>query len=227
MTSTHDKFQGIKKSNNKINYYQKCLDELTLINGKKTLLLHACCAPCASFPLEFLIDKFDITIFYNNSNIYPKSEYDIRLNELIKYVDCFNQENNQNVKLIITEYQNEQYTAKLEPLKNDQEGLGRCMMCYGLRMNEAYHYANDHQFDYFTTVMTISRQKDSQKINHIGHQLQNKYPNTKYLYSDFKKKKGIDRRNEIVKEKNLYNQLYCGCIFSYQKYTKKISQNKG
>ena len=84
-------------------------------------------------------------------------------------------------------------------------------------MNEAYAYASEHAFDYFTTVMTISRQKNSQILNDVGRKLSVKYPNVKYFYSDFKKKRGIDRGLELSRENNLYRQDYCGCKFSYEK----------
>lgn len=198
----------------KINYYQKCIDEMEGFEGKKNLLLHACCAPCISFPLEFLIKKFNITIYYNNSNIYPENEYIKRLEELRYYVDEFNKQYQCDIPILAPDYDNVAYTKKLEPLKDEKEGGKRCFHCYAMRMDEAYNYATKHNFDYFTTVMTISRQKDSQKLNQIGANLEKKYSKVKYLYSDFKKNKGIDRRNELVKEKNLYAQHYCGCIYS-------------
>ena len=89
-------------------------------------------------------------------------------------------------------------------------------MCYERRMNEAYAYAQNEQYDYFTTVMTISRQKDAIKLNEIGAKLQERYSNTKYLFSNFKKNQGMDRGVEISKEHNMYKQDYCGCIFSLQ-----------
>ena len=82
-------------------------------------------------------------------------------------------------------------------------------------MNEAYKYASENNFDYFTTVMTISRQKKWIVLNNIGIELSKLYPNTKYFISDFKKNKGIDKGLEIAKEHNMYRQDYCGCIYSY------------
>ena len=111
----------------------------------------------------------------------------------------------------------EAYTEKIAVLKDEPEGGSRCVMCYTLRMNEAYAYASEHAFDYFTTVMTISRQKNSQILNDVGRKLSVKYPNVKYFYSDFKKKRGIDRGLELSRENNLYRQDYCGCKFSYEK----------
>ncbi len=204
----------------KINYYQQSVDELEAIKRdqlRPKLLLHACCAPCSAFPLEFLCPYFDITIYYNNSNIYPEYEYTRRLHELRQYLDTWREKTGYEVKLIVPPYRGEAYTEKIGVLKDEPEGGSRCVMCYTLRMNEAYAYASAHAFDYFTTVMTISRQKNSQILNDVGRKLSAKYPNVKYFYSDFKKKRGIDRGLELSRENNLYRQDYCGCKFSYEK----------
>lgn len=208
------------------NYYQFSqieIDKIKRENIRPSLALHACCGPCSTFPLEFLTPIFDVTILYCNSNIYPEQEYQRRLNELKRYVELFNDRYHQNVKLIEFEYDNSSYNQKLEPLKDLKEGQERCFLCYSLRMNQAYKYADDNHFDYFTTVMTISRQKDSQILNQIGQTLSKKYQ-TKYFYSDFKKKKGIDRSWEIRKEYDMYVQEYCGCIYSYNAYLDKINK---
>lgn len=209
------------------NYYQLSqieIDKIKRENKRPSLALHACCAPCSTFPLEFLTPIFDVTILYPNPNIYPESEYLKRLNELKKYLDIFNLEHQQNVKLIEFDYDNDRYNKIFEPYKEQNEGQERCFMCYSLRMDIAFRYADEHNFDYFTTVMTISRQKNSQILNQIGLKLSNKYK-TKYFASDFKKKKGIDRGLELRKKYNLYNQEYCGCKISYEKYLKKSNEN--
>ena len=74
----------MNKNNNtngmqKINY-QKLLDKITDRigmecaegNNRPSLFLHACCAPCSSYVLEYLVKYFKITIFYYNPNIPPK-----------------------------------------------------------------------------------------------------------------------------------------------------------
>ena len=208
---------------NKINYYKQSVEELNkLPKGKKpTLLLHACCGPCSTFPLTFLCPYFDVTIFFNNSNIYPSSEYYRRLNELKKFLEYFKKDYGYKVKVIETEYNNEQYNIDLEQYKELPEGQIRCFICYEKRMDEAFNYANENGFDYFTTVMTISRQKDSQKLNEIGAKLQKKYAKTQYFHSDFKKNKGIDMAREMRIHYILYQQLYCGCKYTYQKGLEK------
>ncbi len=183
---------------------------------KPRLLMHSCCGPCNAFPIELLAPVFELTLFFNNSNIYPNEEYVRRLGELETYVAWYNENNHDHIRILQTPYDNVEYTRFLSVRKDDKEGQERCFMCYERRMNEAYAYAQNEQYDYFTTVMTISRQKDAIKLNEIGAKLQERYSNTKYLFSNFKKNQGMDRGVEISKEHNMYKQDYCGCIFSLQ-----------
>lgn len=202
----------------KVNYYLKSLEEIKKISSDKkpTLLLHACCGPCSCFPIVFLCPHFDVTIYYNNSNIYPREEYQRRLEELKKLLTYIQKDYGYFVNLIVPSYDNEEYTNRvLEPLKEYPEGSLRCFACYEERMSNAYDYAEQHNFDYFTTVMSISRQKSSQKMNEIGAKLEANHSHTKYFYSDFKKNKGIDEGREMKNHYGLYSQTYCGCIYSY------------
>ena len=205
-----------RKSSNKINYYRESLKEVEKIqlNGNKPkLLLHVCCGPCAGWPLEFLHKTFSITLYYNNSNIWPEAEYKRRRDELLRLIKDAGYD---DIDVIIPPYDNITYTNNyLSSRKDDPEGWKRCFGCYRVRMKEAFQYASDNHFDYFTTVMTISRQKDSQILNKIGLELQEEFPTVRYFVSDFKKGGGQARRDEIVEEYNLYHQDYCGCVYSY------------
>ena len=204
----------------KINYYLKSREILSNLGdfpAKPKLLLHACCGPCSAFPLLDLCPHFDVTIFFNNSNIYPSNEYQRRLDELKKFLGYFERDYGFKVNLIVTEYDNEKYNVDLEPYAELPEGQIRCFICYEKRMDEAYKFASKNGYDFFTTVMTISRQKNSQILNQIGEKLSVKYPNVKYFFSDFKKNKGIDVGREMRIKYDLYNQLYCGCKYTYAK----------
>lgn len=213
----------------KINYYLKGEEILAKIQEreeKPTLLLHACCGPCSTFPLVYLCPHFDVTIYFNNSNIYPREEYLRRLNELKKFLTLFERDYHHHVSLIVTQYDNDKYNLDLEPYKDLPEGSTRCFICYKKRMDEAMSYASAHNFDYFTTVMSISRQKNSQVLNKIGEEISKKYPNVKYFYSDFKKNKGIDTAREMRIKYELYQQLYCGCKYTYSKGLEKEKERK-
>ena len=75
---------------------EKELQNLVKSSKKPTLLLHACCGPCFTIPYEIIKGHFDITIIFNNSNIYPKEEHDRRLEEFKRYI----REINADVKFV-------------------------------------------------------------------------------------------------------------------------------
>lgn len=71
----------------KINYQletDKAIERLCADGRRERLLLHACCAPCSSYVLEYLTKYFDITVFFSNQNITDGAEYKKRLGELYK-----------------------------------------------------------------------------------------------------------------------------------------------
>lgn len=203
---------------NKINFYDQSLKQIeSLGNQRPKILVHACCGPCATFPLVFLSKAFEVTILFNNSNIYPKEEHDRRYDELLRLVKELNDEEHLDIKVLSKPYDNDAYNQDLEPFADEPEGKHRCRICYAKRMNEAYRFASENGFLWFTTVMTISRQKDSQLLNQIGAALQHRYPNTHYFFSDFKKNRGIDIARDMRLQHHLYQQLYCGCKYTYAK----------
>lgn len=209
-----------RKSSNKRNFYKESLKEIECFKKEHpdrspSIVLHVCCIVCACWPIDFLKENgFDVTIMYNNSNIWPKEEHDHRLNELKRYLK---ERWHDEIPLIVEPYDYDTYASTiLKNRSNDPEGWESCFGCYAERMNHAFAYANTNHFDYFTTVMTFSRQKDSQKINEIGLNLQKQYDHTKYFVSDFKKANGALKSEKICDDYCLYRQDYCGCETSYK-----------
>jgi predicted adenine nucleotide alpha hydrolase (AANH) superfamily ATPase len=190
------------------------IEEISKLETKPTMVLHSCCGPCNTYPMEYLSEYFDLTLFFNNSNIYPEEEYTRRFDELVKYVEWFKNENNVKIDIIRPKYDNDRFYNLLKHRADDREGGIRCMMCYAIRMKEAMQYASENNFDYMSTVMTISPHKDSEVLNVIGGRLEKAYPNVSYFYSNFKKKEGYKKSVEISKKHNMYRQTYCGCQFS-------------
>lgn len=210
--------------------YQKKLDEIlediTKKNITPKLLLHACCAPCSSYVIEYLSKYFSITIYYYNPNIYPENEYQRRINELKKFINNYKTIN--KVTFIEEEYNQKDYYNSIKGLEKLGERSERCYNCYKLRMEKACEFAKNNNYDYFTTTLSISPYKDSNWINEIGEYLENKY-NIKYLYSDFKKKNGYKKSLELSKEYGLYRQDYCGCVYSKEEreiLESKVEQNQ-
>lgn len=197
-----------------MNYQLKCEEILLEIEKRRdipSLLLHACCAPCSSYVLEYLSNYFKITILYYNPNIYPDTEYLRRLEELKTFLSKINYKN--PVSLVETDYITQEYYNAVSGMEELGERSKRCYNCYQFRMEEACKYAKDHGFDYFTTTLSISPYKNSEWVNEIGSNLEKQY-NISYLYADFKKKNGYKRSIELSKQYELYRQDYCGCKFS-------------
>lgn len=208
----------------RINYQLKTDEIIKSLDGKTPkLLLHACCGPCSSYVLEYLSNYFEITILYYNPNIYPEDEYNRRLNELITFVSKITYKN--KVKVISDKYIQKEYYSAVKGLETLGEKSKRCYECYKLRMERTAKYAKENGYDYFTTTLSISPYKVSDWINEIGENLEKEY-NIKYLYSDFKKKNGYKRSQELSREFGMYRQNYCGCSFSL-KEREIILKNKG
>lgn len=207
----------------KINYQKKLdkiLETFSQSDSKPSLLLHACCGPCSSYVLEYLMNYFDITIYYYNPNIHPEAEYIRRLNELKTFLPKFDKD--KLTCLYEENYDPEEFFKAVNTeidteLKTEGEKGERCRRCYKFRMEKAYDYAVKKNFDWFTTTLSISPFKDAEKINIIGKELESRNSTgTKFLTSDFKKKGGFKRSLELSEEYGLYRQDYCGCIFSKQ-----------
>ena len=199
---------------NQINY-QKELDKtitgLVAQGCVPTLLLHACCAPCSSYVLEYLSEYFRITVLYYNPNISPRAEYDTRAEELKRLIGEMTFK--YPVNLIVGEYEPEIFYQMAKGMEELPEGGERCFHCYEQRLSYTAKLAKEQGFDYFTTTLSISPLKNAAKLNEIGLTLE-KECGVPYLVSDFKKRNGYKRSVELSAEHNLYRQNYCGCIFS-------------
>ena len=120
---------------NKINY-QKILDGIIEENSQKgivpRLLLHACCAPCSSYCLEYLSNFFEIIIYYYNPNISLREEYEYRLSEEKKLISLMEFKN--HVTIVDGEYNPNDFYSVVKGLENEPEGGIRCEKCFRLRL---------------------------------------------------------------------------------------------
>ncbi len=190
-----------------VNSYKELKVFLKSLTERPKLLLHSCCAPCSTHVIMLLKKYFDITVFYSNDNIYPKEEFVKRLNEEIKFCQ------GQAINVLFTEYNEEDYLAAIKGYETLGEKSLRCYECYKFRLEKTVKKAKELGFDYFTTTLSISPHKNSEWINAIGRELENKF-NINFLYSDFKKEEGYKNSVKLAKDYNLYRQDYCGCRYS-------------
>ena len=194
-----------------MNYDLLMEEQIKNMNEGSTLLMHACCAPCSSACLERLGNYFDISILYYNPNITDKDEYLKRVEEIKKFISGF--KTKYPIKLIEGRYDPKEFFEIAKGLEDERERGKRCFECYKLRLEETAKVAEEKEFDYFCTTLTLSPYKNATWLNEIGEDLNNNY-NSTYLYSDFKKKNGYKRSIELSKEFDLYRQDYCGCVYS-------------
>lgn len=171
------------------------------------LLLHSCCAPCSSGVLDDLRQKYDITVYFYNPNIYPLEEYDKRANEQQKYLKQI------GISYIICDYAPEKYMEMIKGLENEPEGGSRCEKCFRLRLKATAEYAKSHNYDIFTTTLSVSPHKNFELINSIGREISAEV-GVPFLEANFKKNNGYLKSINNCKTYNIYRQNYCGCKYS-------------
>ena len=201
---------------------EKTIKENEKAGIRPTLLLHACCAPCSSYVLEYLSKYFDITILFYNPNIAPEEEYIFREKELRRLIGEMPLPN--GITVISEKYDAQEFYSMAKGLENLAEGGERCKKCYRLRLSKTAEVAKMQGFDYFTTTLSISPYKNAEWLNTIGAEEGNAF-GVKYLFSDFKKKNGYKRSCELSETYSLYRQNYCGCEFS-KRIAKEKSKSK-
>lgn len=176
--------------------------------SSKKILLHACCGICSGYPISLLKDMgYSVVVYFYNPNIFPKEEYDKRLNaekKLCETLDC---------ELIVGEYEPEVYYNYVKGLENEPEKGLRCDKCFTLRLENSAKLAKKLAIEEFTTSMVISPHKNYEKLTSIGVEIAKKY-GLSYLSTNFRKNDGFLKTNKISKELNLYRQNYCGCKFA-------------
>lgn len=169
----------------------------------KKILLHTCCAPCAAPSGERLLEKgWDITLFYSNSNIFPKTEYLKRLDSAVELARIW------RTPLIADSWDHELWKKYVKGHEKEQEGGSRCSLCFEFNLKRTAKKADELGFAAFTTTLTLGPYKNSKVIFDIA----SVFPGFEEF--DFKKKNGFLRSVELSREYGLYRQNYCGCEFS-------------
>lgn len=186
----------------------------------QSILLHACCGPCAIAPVQRLRQAgFGVTALFVNPNIHPLSEY-LRRREAME--ECA-----RRMELPVI-WRDDLWNLKdwlrgvVGQGQGGDEGETRCSYCYDTRLRVTAHMAADRGFDCFTSSLLYSRHQRHQLIS----QWANEHAQThaiSFHYVDFREdwQKGID----ISKEWGVYRQPYCGCIYSEaERYKKKLQK---
>ena len=180
--------------------------------GATKVLLHACCAPCSSAIVECLMKNgIRPVIFYSNSNIYPFEEYGHRLNECLRYAKKW------GLEIVEDQYDHDAWESCAAGLENEPERGGRCLQCFKFRLLRAAEYASAHGFEVLTTTLASSRWKSLDQVNEAGRWACAQVQGVTWWDQNWRKGGLQERRNQIIKEEDFYNQLYCGCEYSQRK----------
>ena len=179
------------------------------------LLLHTCCAPCSVYCVSSLREVgIEPVSFWFNPNIHPYQEYRARRDTLISYAEAI------GLELLVRE--NYGLRTFVEAVGGDLDH--RCGYCYTCRLEETARYAAEHGFTAFSTTLLVSPYQDHEGICRAARQLAERY-GVPFLYRDFRP--GFRRGQAEARERGLYMQKYCGCVFSEEeRYAKQIKRDQ-
>ena len=184
-------------------------NDIEIPEGISQVLLHACCAPCSSAIVEWMLQHgIRPTIFYFNPNIFPYEEYEIRKNESKRHADSL------GIPWIDGDYNHAQWLEQVQGLEHEPERGSRCLQCFRMRLTATAFQAQALGITHFTTTLASSRWKSLDQITQAGLAAQAAVPSTLFWAQNWRKGGLQDRRNQLLREYNFYNQLYCGCEFS-------------
>ncbi|MBQ9001607.1 MAG: epoxyqueuosine reductase QueH, partial [Eggerthellaceae bacterium] len=188
------------------------------------LLVHACCGPCSIMPTRLLREEgHDITVFFANSNIAPRGEYEKRLRELERYAA------GQGFSVVEGAYDPSVWEREVAPigeavalgepaacetvaeLLDDERRQERCRACYRMRLAEAAAAAAEGGYDALSTTLAVS---PYQFTDVIREELDRACAaaGVDAHFEDFRTY--YDEATRISRELGMYRQNYCGCRFS-------------
>ena len=203
--------------------------------GCPRVLLHACCAPCSSAIVEWLLaHQIEPVIYYFNPNIYPFEEYEIRKNESkrhaeslgIKWIEGFPRSPFKGGDIDEWAKAHEEWLQAVKGLENEPERGKRCERCFLHRLQATAEMAQELGIPFIATTLASSRWKNLEQINAAGELAVSRQPSNVRFWAQNWRKDGLqERRNQLLKEFNFYNQQYCGCEFSARLLLQKDQQN--
>lgn len=187
---------------------------LQVPGGAKRVLLHTCCAPCSSAIIERLVEcGVEPVIFYCNPNIYPYEEYLVRKEECTRYAQSL------GLDIVDADYDHSGWLECTRGHEDEPERAGRCLNCFRLRLSATARYAHENGFSVITSTLDSSRWKSHDQIVQAGQEAVSVYPDVTFWDQNWRKDGLQQRRSEIIREMDFYNQRYCGCEFSMRSMT--------
>ena len=178
--------------------------------GLQEVLLHACCAPCSSAIVEWMLaNGVRPTIYYYNPNIFPREEYEIRKAESKRHAKSL------GITWIDDDWNHDAWLTCVHGLEGEPERGSRCQRCFDMRLEATARKAVELGINWFTTTLASSRWKRLDQIEQAGQAAEAAVPGSRFWAQNWRKGGLQERRNQLLKDYAFYNQLYCGCEFSF------------
>ena len=189
------------------------------LGERREILLHACCAPCSSAIVECLLENnIRPTLFYYNPNIYPREEYEKRKVECIRHTQML------GLDFVDADYEHDKWLEEVKRFEEEPERGKRCLLCFKQRLFTTANYAHEHGFGIYTTTLASSRWKRLDQIFEAGRYAASLFDDVDFWDQNWRKGGLSERRNELIRIYEFYNQQYCGCEFSKRDKRKKRNQ---
>ncbi len=172
----------------------------------ENILLLSCCAPCSCAVIKTLAEQNkNFSVVFYNPNIRPYEEYIKRKDENKRVCEKY------GINFIELEYDNDRWCKEIKGLENEPERGKRCSICFYLRLKRVMEYAMENEFTAVASVLGVSRYKNLDQVNNMAEiaSTETKCP---YIHIEGRKNGMQELRNELIRELQLYNQTYCGCM---------------
>jgi predicted adenine nucleotide alpha hydrolase (AANH) superfamily ATPase len=181
------------------------------------VLLHICCAPCATTAIRRLqAAGYDVHGYFYNPNIQPEKEYYVRLLEVQRLCKLW------GVPLEIADYDWDRWQAEVHGMEAEPEGGERCRVCFRHRLAATAGKAKELELEIIATTLTISPRKSPEIVNPIGREVCEELE-LRFYEADWKKQDGYKQSLDTSRELNLYRQNYCGCRYSLKEREARLA----
>jgi predicted adenine nucleotide alpha hydrolase (AANH) superfamily ATPase len=184
------------------------------------ILVHVCCASCASYVLPHLRERFAVTAYFYNPNIHPEEEYILRRDESRSLCGRF------GIPFVEGPYEPSVWWRAIDPYHHLPERSERCWTCYHLRIDQTASAAEEMGIARFTTTLSVSPHKIFRRIEAAGEAAA-RARRLEFVAEDFKKKDGFKISVQRSRELGLTRQDYCGCSLSLEEARERRRRSEG
>lgn len=167
----------------------------------RPLLLHTCCAPCATVTVDrYRAEGFEPVLFFHNPNIHPYREFRRRLATLEEWAGS------QGISLLVHRDYPLESTLRLML----SPGL-RCGLCFRERLSATAAEARDRGIGTIGSTLSVSPYQDHGLLLQEARRVETE-SGVEFAYIDCRQE--YPGSVQASRKLGLYRQPYCGCIFS-------------